>query len=216
MRRWRWAAEVFEELLAAGRSPESAERTILNDLCDGRLSSRSVRQTGRLGLVGGFVYSRPADPTPQRDEQVFWVVVRADRRLDGYRVELDFRKNTVSAGPRQYAFLQIRDNLPSIAATLAATETTDRAVAVVSSERVQDTPQRTGLPGGPPKGRELILADFKNRMAKDACEPKVGAEAAELINRYMANYPTADRPGKRSVENYIRRAYQHWKKKPTA
>jgi hypothetical protein len=149
-RRWRWAAEAFEELLAAGRSPESAERTILNDLCDGRLSSRSVRQTGRLGF-DGFVYSRPVDPQHERDGQAFWITVRDDQRLDGYRVKLDFAKNTVSAGPQQRALLQIRDNQPIIAATLAATEAADSAAAEGLTESVvggaaTDSPVKPPLP----------------------------------------------------------------------
>jgi hypothetical protein len=209
---WRSAADVFSDLLTAGHSPESAERTILNDLVDGRLSSRSVRQTGRLGF-NGFVYSRPVDPQHEHDSQAFWVVVRDDQWLDGHRVKIDFTNSTVSAGPRQRALLQICDNLPIITATLAATETTDSAAAVVSAERVEDTPQRTGLPGGPPKGREFIRADLKDRMQNDACEPKVGAEAAKLIERYIKKFPTADRPALRSVENYIRDEYQRWKTK---
>jgi hypothetical protein len=123
---WRSAADVFSDLLTAGHSPESAERTILNDLVDGRLVSHSVRQTGRLGF-NGFVYSRPADPQHERDSQAFWETVRDSQWLDGYRVKIDFAKSTVSAGPRQRAILQIRD-------TLAASETADSAVAVVSSE----------------------------------------------------------------------------------
>jgi hypothetical protein len=147
-RRWRWAAEVFEELLAAGNSPEEATRALLNDLVDGRRSSRSMRQTGRLGFAG-FVYSRPVDPQHERDSQAFWVTVRGDQWLDGYRVKIDFAESTVSAGPRLRARLQIRDNLPIIAATLAATEPPDSAAAVVSAEPL---PQfAPGLAKGSPK-----------------------------------------------------------------
>jgi hypothetical protein len=104
---------------------------------------------------------------------------------------------------------------PPVVGTLAATEAADSAAVVGSSERVEDTPQRTGLTGRPTKGLPFILADFRERIKRNECEPALIAEARELIRRYEEKYPVADKPGPKSLANRIAGEYRSWKaKKP--
>jgi hypothetical protein len=111
--RWLSAASVIAgRVVACG----AAEQALLNDLAEGRLRSRSVRQTGVLGLTGGYIYSPPPDPRHERDAQAFWLMVRdgkLNRKLiGGYRAEINSADFTVSIGPRRHAYMQFR--LPAV------------------------------------------------------------------------------------------------------
>jgi hypothetical protein len=66
----------------------------------------------------------------------------------------------------------------------------------------------TGAPGRPTKGMHLIRAEFEQRLGENACKSTLREEATELQLWYCRNYPKANPPTIKTIENNLRSGYR--------
>jgi hypothetical protein len=66
---------------------------------------------------------------------------------------------------------------------------------------------RTGAPGRPSKGMQIINAEFERRRREHSCLPSLREEANWLQKWFKQAHPTAQHPTLKTIENRIRRDY---------
>jgi hypothetical protein len=178
----------------------AAEQALLDDLAEGRLRSRSVRQTGVLGLAGGYIYSSSLDTKHERDAQAFWLTVRdgkLNRKLiGGYRVEIDSADFTVSIGPRRHAHMQFR---------LPAARTAEPALEVGDALPAQ---QKEPHAGGRPRIFNWDVFHWEIIKIVDRSPDGIPDEAdlCKMMEEFTAGW--SKQPSLRSVRTKISNLYR--------
>lgn len=74
---------------------------------------------------------------------------------------------------------------------------------------------RTGVPGRPPKGIEIIRAEFERRVAAGEKAASLAAESRALADWYHRAYPLCDRASPKTIANNIRSNYNATRPKLT-
>ena len=67
---------------------------------------------------------------------------------------------------------------------------------------------RTGVPGRPSKGIEIIRAEFERRVTAGEIAASLAAESRELADWYSQTYPESPRPTPKTIENILRSDYR--------
>jgi hypothetical protein len=78
-----------------------------------------------------------------------------------------------------------------------------------SAAAVEVDPHRTGYPGRPPKGKDLIEDEARRRAKEGKMLPALTAEVKALRDWYVDKYPNVARPQCGTIENNIRQIHRH-------
>jgi hypothetical protein len=73
--------------------------------------------------------------------------------------------------------------------------------------------ERTGGPGRPSKGIQVIEAEFDRRIRNNLLKPTLVGEATELRSWYLREHPSKPLPGLGTIKNNIRSSYREAKTK---
>lgn len=199
-RRWKAASEVHKKASEVDRSPRfGSHDEALRRLCQASRDSS-------ISAFGDFVRVREDGTIEEmlRDRigvEIPSVIFDYDARIRRF-----FEGNEIETPWGGGVWINVKYKIEEID-RLCELETK------LEAQTVEATP--TGLAGRPTKGREIIFAEYIRRRDAGEVLSKVAAEASTLRLWYKQNYPTAQHPASKTVENLIRREHQRFKAAPT-